>query len=309
MENKYDVLIIGAGPAGLTAAIYLARNNVNVALIEAKTPGGKISEQSKIENYPGFNSVSGAELSISMFSQARENGAKFIIGKVMSIENKDELIKLIKLENGLLLESKYLIIATGMQNIIPKEVINIEKFNNKGVSYCVVCDGPLFKDKVCGIIGGGNSAFEEGNYLSSIAKEVHIFVRGDVIRAENIWTEKANNTSNIIFHMNTQVTEVQGNMMGVTGVILNTGENLTLDGLFVAIGSTPITNIVDNLSPQKDGEWCLVVDQRQETTIPGLYAAGDVTTNSNKFRQTIMSAAEGCLAANSIHEDILKITQ
>ena len=186
MENKYDVLIIGAGPAGLTAAIYLARNNVNVALIEAKTPGGKISEQSKIENYPGFNSVSGAELSISMFSQARENGAKFIIGKVISIENKDELIKLIKLENGLLLESKYLIIATGMQNIIPKEVINIEKFNNKGVSYCVVCDGPLFKDKVCGIIGGGNSAFEEGNYLSSIAKEVHIFVRDKIIAEQRL---------------------------------------------------------------------------------------------------------------------------
>ena len=118
----------------------------------------------------------------------------------------------------------------------------------------MTCDGNFYKNLTVGVVGAGNTAITEALYLAEIAKEVHIFVRGDVIRAENIWTEKANNTSNIIFHMNTQVAEVQGNMMGVTGVILNTGENLTLDGLFVAIGSTPITNIVDNLSPQKDGE-------------------------------------------------------
>ena len=157
------------------------------------------------------------------------------------------------------------------------------------------------------MVGAGNSAITEAIYLAEIAKEVHVFVRSDVIRAEDIWVEKAKNTPNIVFHMNTQVTEVTGDIVGVKGVKLSTGEDLALDGLFVAIGSTPITQIVDNLSPNKDEENYLIVNKRQETSVPGLYAAGDVTTNSNKFRQTIMSAAEGCLAANSIHEDIMKI--
>ena len=150
-------------------------------------------------------------------------------------------------------DAKRILLATG--NTYKMLGIPGEKeFYGQGVSYCATCDGNFYKNLTVGVVGAGNTAITEALYLAEIAKEVHIFVRGDVIRAENIWTEKANNTSNIIFHMNTQVTEVQGNMMGVTGVILNTGENLTLDGLFVAIGSTPITHIVDNLSPQKDGE-------------------------------------------------------
>lgn len=303
MENKYDVLIIGAGPAGLTAAIYLARNNVNVALIEAKTPGGKISEQSKIENYPGFNSVSGAELSISMFSQARENGAKFIIGKVMSIENKDELIKLIKLENGLLLESKYLIIATGMQNIIPKEVINIEKFNNKGVSYCVVCDGPLFKDKVCGIIGGGNSAFEEGNYLSSIAKEVHIFVRDKII-AEQRLVDNVEKQNNIFIHRNAQVLKLNGTSsldsadVNIEGNIVN----IPIKGLFPYIGFKPAIDFIDQNLLKLDKKNFIVVDENMETNVPNIFAVGDIISKS--IRQITTATSDGTIAAKIINNRI-----
>lgn len=303
MENKYDVLIIGAGPAGLTAAIYLARNNVNVALIEAKTPGGKISEQSKIENYPGFNSVSGAELSISMFSQARENGAKFIIGKVMSIENKDELIKLIKLENGLLLESKYLIIATGMQNIIPKEVINIEKFNNKGVSYCVVCDGPLFKDKVCGIIGGGNSAFEEGNYLSSIAKEVHIFVRDKII-AEQILVDNVEKQDNIFIHRNAQILKLNGTSsldsadVNIEGNIVN----IPIKGLFPYIGFKPAIDFIDKNLLKLDKKNFIVVDENMETNVPNIFAVGDIISKS--IRQITTATSDGTIAAKIINNRI-----
>jgi len=303
MENKYDVLIIGAGPAGLTAAIYLARNNVNVALIEAKTPGGKISEQSKIENYPGFNSVSGAELSISMFSQARENGAKFIIGKVMSIENKDELIKLIKLENGLLLESKYLIIATGMQNIIPKEVINIEKFNNKGVSYCVVCDGPLFKDKVCGIIGGGNSAFEEGNYLSSIAKEVHIFVRDKII-AEQRLVDNVEKQDNIFIHRNAQVLKLNGTSsldsadVNIEGNIVN----IPIKGLFPYIGFKPAIDFIDQNLLKLDKKNFIVVDENMETNVPNIFAVGDIISKS--IRQITTATSDGTIAAKIINNRI-----
>lgn len=303
MENKYDVLIIGAGPAGLTAAIYLARNNVNVALIEAKTPGGKISEQSKIENYPGFNSVSGAELSISMFSQARENGAKFIIGKVISIENKDELIKLIKLENGLLLESKYLIIATGMQNIIPKEVINIEKFNNKGVSYCVVCDGPLFKDKVCGIIGGGNSAFEEGNYLSSIAKEVHIFVRDKII-AEQRLVDNVEKQDNIFIHRNAQVLKLNGTSsldsadVNIEGNIVN----IPIKGLFPYIGFKPAIDFIDQNLLKLDKKNFIVVDENMETSVPNIFAVGDIISKS--IRQITTATSDGTIAAKIINNRI-----
>ena len=303
MENKYDVLIIGAGPAGLTAAIYLARNNVNVALIEAKTPGGKISEQSKIENYPGFNSVSGAELSISMFSQARENGAKFIIGKVISIENKDELIKLIKLENGLLLESKYLIIATGMQNIIPKEVINIEKFNNKGVSYCVVCDGPLFKDKVCGIIGGGNSAFEEGNYLSSIAKEVHIFVRDKII-AEQRLVDNVEKQDNIFIHRNAQVLKLNGTSslesadVNIEGNIVN----IPIKGLFPYIGFKPAIDFIDQNLLKLDKKNFIVVDENMETNVPNIFAVGDIISKS--IRQITTATSDGTIAAKIINNRI-----
>lgn len=303
MENKYDVLIIGAGPAGLTAAIYLARNNVNVALIEAKTPGGKISEQSKIENYPGFNSVSGAELSISMFSQARENGAKFIIGKVISIENKDELIKLIKLENGLLLESKYLIIATGMQNIIPKEVINIEKFNNKGVSYCVVCDGPLFKDKVCGIIGGGNSAFEEGNYLSSIAKEVHIFVRDKII-AEQRLVDNVEKQDNIFIHRNARVLKLNGTSsldsadVNIEGNIVN----IPIKGLFPYIGFKPAIDFIDQNLLKLDKKNFIVVDENMETNVPNIFAVGDIISKS--IRQITTATSDGTIAAKIINNRI-----
>lgn len=303
MENKYDVLIIGAGPAGLTAAIYLARNNVNVALIEAKTPGGKISEQSKIENYPGFNSVSGAELSISMFSQARENGAKFIIGKVISIENKDELIKLIKLQNGLLLESKYLIIATGMENIIPKEVINIEKFNNKGVSYCVVCDGPLFKDKVCGIIGGGNSAFEEGNYLSSIAKEVHIFVRDKII-AEQRLVDNVEKQDNIFIHRNAQVLKLNGTSsldsadVNIEGNIVN----IPIKGLFPYIGFKPAIDFIDQNLLKLDKKNFIVVDENMETNVPNIFAVGDIISKS--IRQITTATSDGTIAAKIINNRI-----
>ena len=303
----YDLIIIGAGSAGLPAGMYASRYKLKNIII-GEMPGGALSTSHCVENFPGVLSAPGGEIMDNFKKHAESAGSEILQDRVEVVSKIGENHFSVSTMGGKNFDAKRILLATG--NTYKMLGIPGEKeFYGQGVSYCATCDGNFYKNLTVGVVGAGNTAITEALYLAEIAKEVHIFVRGDVIRAENIWTEKANNTSNIIFHMNTQVTEVQGNMMGVTGVSLNTGENLTLDGLFVAIGSTPITNIVDNLSPQKDGEWCLIVDQRQETTIPGLYAAGDVTTNSNKFRQTIMSAAEGCLAANSIHEDILKITQ
>jgi thioredoxin reductase (NADPH) len=181
------------------------------------------------------------------------------------------------------------------------------QFYGQGVSYCATCDGNFYKNLDVAIVGGWNTAITEALYLADLCKHVHILVRGDRSRAEDIWVEKANARENITFHYNTQVTEVQGDIMWVQNILLSTGESLTVQWVFVAIGSTPFTRIVDSMNPEKDPEWCLIVDKRQETTVKGLYAAGDVTTNSNKFRQTIMSAAEGCLAANSVHEDMLRM--
>lgn len=306
-STMYDLIIIGAGSAGLPAGMYASRYKLKNIII-GEMPGGALSTSHCVENFPGVLSAPGAEIMDNFKKHAENAGSEILQDRVEVVSKIGENHFSVSTMGGKNFDAKRILLATG--NTYKMLGIPGEKeFYGQGVSYCATCDGNFYKNLTVGVVGAGNTAITEALYLAEIAKEVHIFVRGNVIRAENIWTEKANNKSNIIFHMNTQVTEVQGNMMGVTGVILNTGENLTLDGLFVAIGSTPITHIVDNLSPQKDGEWCLVVDQRQETTIPGLYAAGDVTTNSNKFRQTIMSAAEGCLAANSIHEDILKITQ
>lgn len=303
----YDLIIIGAGSAGLPAGMYASRYKLKNIII-GEMPGGALSTSHCVENFPGVLSAPGAEIMDNFKKHAENAGSEILQDRVEVVSKIGENHFSVSTMGGKNFDAKRILLATG--NTYKMLGIPGEKeFYGQGVSYCATCDGNFYKNLTVGVVGAGNTAITEALYLAEIAKEVHIFVRGDVIRAENIWTEKANNTSNIIFHMNTQVTEVQGNMMGVTGVILNTGENLTLDGLFVAIGSTPITHIVDNLSPQKDEEGCLVVDKRQETTIPGLYAAGDVTTNSNKFRQTIMSAAEGCLAANSIHEDILKIVQ
>ena len=303
----YDLIIIGAGSAGLPAGMYASRYKLKNIII-GEMPGGALSTSHCVENFPGVLSAPGAEIMNNFKKHAENAGSEILQDRVEVVSKIGENHFSVSTMGGKNFDAKRILLATG--NTYKMLGIPGEKeFYGQGVSYCATCDGNFYKNLTVGVVGAGNTAITEALYLAEIAKEVHIFVRGDVIRAENIWTEKAKNTPNIIFHMNTQVTEVQGSMMGVTGVMLNTGENLALDGLFVAIGSTPITHIVDNLSPQKDEEGCLVVDKRQETTIPGLYAAGDVTTNSNKFRQTIMSAAEGCLAANSIHEDILKITQ
>lgn len=173
------------------------------------------------------------------------------------------------------------------------------------MSYCATCDGMFFKDMEVAIVGGGNTAVTEALYLAELCKKVYLIHRRDTFRAETIWVEKAKENENIEFILNEEVESISGGMF-MEKVTLKSGKELKADGIFVAIGSDPDTKLIDHLDPKKDEDGCLIVDKRQETSIKGLYAAGDVTTNSNKFKQTIMSAAEGCLAANSIHEDILR---
>lgn len=301
----YDLIIIGAGSAGLPAGMYASRYKLS-NLIIGELPGGALSTSHCVENYPGTLSAPGGEIMAKFREHAETAGSEILQERVERVEKlSDDHFRVTTLSQKSY-EAKRIILATGNEYKkmgIPGEM----EYYGQGVSYCATCDGNFYKNLRVAVIGAGNTAITEALYLAEICREVHILVRSDRIRAEDIWVEKAQSTPNIVIHMNTQAEEVLGGMMGVTGLRLRDGSTLEVDGVFVAIGSTPFTRIVDELSPQNDTDGTLIVDKRQETTVKGLYAAGDVTTNSNKFRQTIMSAAEGCLAANSIHEDILRL--
>ncbi len=310
----YDLIIIGSGSAGLPAGMYASRYKLS-NLVIGELPGGALATSHCVENWPWVLSAPGGEIMTSFLEQAKHAGSEILQDRVDTVSRIDENHFEIRTQNWALYESRRVILATGNEYKklgMPGEM----EFYWQGVSYCATCDGNFYKWLTVAVIGGGNTAITEALYLAEICKEVHILVRSDRIRAEDIWVEKAKAKENIVIHMNTQAKEVIGTMMGVTGLRISipspSGEGqgeviLSLEWVFVAIWSTPFTKIVDSMAPEKDSEGCLIVDKRQETTVKGLYAAGDVTTNSNKFRQTIMSAAEGCLAANSVHEDILRI--
>ncbi|KDE44488.1 FAD-dependent oxidoreductase [Metamycoplasma hyosynoviae] len=301
MIKDYDVIIIGGGPAGLTAALYLARNNVKVAFVEYYAPGGKLIEQSTIENYPGFSNVSGIDLATSMYNQAIQNGAKMIFGKVKELDLKKPE-KIVTLENGDIYSCKYILIATGMKNLVPEQVENIEKFRGKGVSYCVVCDGALFKNEVCGIIGGGNSAFEEGFYLSKIAKEVHIFVRDEIIAEQKI-QDDVKNQKNIFIYKNATVQKLNGtNSLESADVnIAGKIKNFKIKGLFPYIGFKPATSFIKDIEIL-DAKGFIKVNEDYETTISNVFAIGDVV--SKKIRQITTATNDGTIAAKTINQRI-----
>ncbi|PZM83973.1 hypothetical protein DLH72_03005 [Candidatus Gracilibacteria bacterium] len=300
MENKFDVIIIGAGSAGYPAGMYASRYKMKNLIIGAQ-PGGALATSHKVENYPGTISASGKEIMDNFREHAIVSGSEILNEMVIELKKEDNMFY-VKTSSGKEFFSDYVILATG-NNYRKLGCKGEKEFLGKGTSYCATCDGMFFRNREVIIVGGGNTALTESLYLSEICKKVYIVHRSENFKAENIWIEQAKKKENIEFILNEEVEEIVGDALGMTGVNLKSGKELKADGIFVAIGSTPNTSLVDFLNPEKDDEGCLVVDKRQETSIKGLYAAGDVTTNSNKFKQTIMSAAEGCLAADSIHED------
>ena len=323
----YDVIIIGAGSAGLPAGMYASRYKLSNIII-GELPGGALATSHCVENWPGVLSAPGGEIMKNFQAHAEAAWSTIIQDRVDRVSKISEDHFEIKTMKWDIYEAKRIILATGNEYKklgAPGEM----EFYGQGVSYCATCDGNFYKGLTVAVVGGGNTAITEALYLADLCLHVHILVRGERTRAEDIWIDKASTRDNITFHYNTQVAEVRGDMMGVKDLLLNhtvpviaideaiptpviplqaeIQDTLKVDGVFVAIGSTPFTKIIDSLNAHKDAEGCLIVDKRQETSVKWLYAAGDVTTNSNKFRQTIMSAAEWCLAANSVHEDILRI--
>jgi len=304
MKTKfdYDLIIIGSGSAGLPTGMYAARYKIK-NLVIAGQPGGALATSHKVENYPGVLSAPGAEIMGNFREHAIASGSEILDESVTKLEKLDEGFKITTTSNKEL-TAGYVVLATG-NKYRHLGFTGEDEFLGKWVSYCATCDGMFFKDRDVVIVGGGNTAFTEALYLAELCKKVYLVHRSDKFRAEDIWIDQAKKIDNIEIITFEEVESVDGSLF-MEHVNLKSGKVLNADGIFVAIGSDANTQLVSDFNLEQDDEGCLVVDQRQETTLPGLYAAGDVTTNSNKFKQTIMSAAEWCLAANSIHEDMLK---
>lgn len=299
----YDIIIIWAGSAWYPAWMYASRYKMSNLIIWWQ-PGWALATSHKVENYPGTISASGKEIMDNFKEHAEKSGSEFLQEMVNEVKKEYNLF-LVKTASGKEFSSKYLILATW--NNYKKLWVKWEKeYFWKWVSYCATCDWMFFKNREIVIVWGWNTALTESLYLSEICKKVYLVHRSENFKAENIWIEQAKKRENIEFVLNEEIEEVVWDAFWMTWVKLKSGKKLKAEWFFVAIWSSPNTSLVEHFNPEKDDEGCLVVDKRQETTIKWLYAAWDVTTNSNKFKQTIMSAAEWCLAADSIHEDKIK---
>ncbi|WP_195331190.1 thioredoxin-disulfide reductase [Leuconostoc lactis] len=300
--RKYDVVVIGAGPGGMTAALYAARANLNVAMLDRGIYGGQMNNTDDIENYPGFTTIKGPELGEKMYQGTVKAGVNFVYGDVQNVTVDDQQIKHIQTDSDELVASA-VIIATGSNNRklgVPGE----EKFSGKGVSYCAVCDGSFFKGKNVTVVGGGDSAISEGLYLANVTDGVNVIHRRDQLRAQKVLQNRAFDNDKIDFTWNTSVTEILGDENHVTGVKIHNnqvGDDTTLDtdGVFVYVGNFPNSQIFNNLNITDQAGWIITNDQ-METTIPGIYAIGDV--RQKQLRQITTAVGDGGIAGQNAFE-------
>lgn len=300
--RQYDVVVIGAGPGGMTAALYAARANLNVAMLDRGIYGGQMNNTDDIENYPGFTTIKGPELGEKMYQGTVKAGVNFVYGDVQNVTADDQQMKHIQTDSDELVASA-VIIATGSNNRklgVPGE----EKFSGKGVSYCAVCDGSFFKGKNVTVVGGGDSAISEGLYLANVTDGVNVIHRRDQLRAQKVLQNRAFDNDKIDFTWNTSVTEILGDENHVTGVKIHNnqvGDDTTLDtdGVFVYVGNFPNSQIFNNLNITDQAGWIITNDQ-METTIPGIYAIGDV--RQKQLRQITTAVGDGGIAGQNAFE-------
>ncbi len=292
-----NVIIIGGGPAGLSAGIFLCRDKIKTLIIEKFSVGGNLLFTETIENYPGFpESISGFALAENMKKQFLKFGGEIKEGEVDKIELNGNK-KIIKLKNGEILESYVLIIATGSSRK-KLGVKGEEDFIGKGVSYCAICDGLFFKDKEVAVIGGGDSAVEEAIYLTKFAKSVYIIHRRDLFRAKKYLQEILKNNEKIKILLSTVVEEIKGEekveKIIVKNLLKNEVSEIKIDGVFVSIGQKPNTEFLNGII-RTDKNGFIIVNEKMETNISGIFACGDVIKKS--LYQIITACSEGMIAA------------
>ena len=292
----YDVVIIGAGPAGYTAGIYCSRARHNTLLISGILPGGQLMNTTDVENYPGFSDgIMGPDLMTVMRKQTEKMGTKIIDDEVTSVDFKTNPLKVKTASEEF--EARTVIVCTGAN---PRKIglDGEQTFAGKGVSYCATCDGAFFKDQELIVVGGGDSAMEEATFLTKFASTVHIIHRREEFRASKIMQERALANEKIKVHFNCTVKDIQGDQK-FRKVILNntkTNEDEPLDagGLFVAIGHEPNSKMFQN-QLELDENGYVIIKNNTETSIPGVFCAGDV--HDHRYRQAVTAAGFGCMAA------------
>lgn len=295
MKNIYDTIIIGAGPAGLTAALYAARYKLKTLVISSEI-GGLIMEAHRVENFPGFKSISGMELMNNLKEQVTNLNVKIINEEVKEIK-KNKLFTLSTSNNKYQTKTVILALGTKRRKLnIPTE----DSFLGKGVSYCATCDAPLFKNKIVVVVGGSDSACMAAQLLTEYAKKVHIIYRREKLRAEPIRVEAVLKDKRIEVIYKANVKEIKGKNK-VEELILDTGKKLKVDGIFVEIGTVPIVVLAKKLNIVINKNNYIIVDATLMTNVPGVFAAGDITTSSNNLRQVVTAAAEGAISAQSAY--------
>lgn len=297
MRTDCDVLIIGGGPAGYTAALYAARAGLDTVVVEQLSPGGQMALTDIIDNYPGFDEgIDGFSLGMKMQQGAERFGARTIYDQV--IETDFSALPLKVTTSGSVLRAKAVIIATGVN---PRELglANEQSLVGRGVHYCAHCDGRFYKDKTVIVVGGGNSAVSDALYLSRLAKKVYLIHRRDTLRATKVYHEPLTKADNVEFVWSSSVTQILADGR-VTGAQITNLENgavsqVDCDGIFVSIGRKPTADFLDN-RVARDAHGYIVADESTKTNIPGVFAAGDI--RAKDLRQVVTAVADGAVAAH-----------
>ena len=297
-DKSVDVLIIGSGPAGYTAAIYTSRAGLKTLLYKGDQPGGQLTITSDVENYPGYpDGVLGPQMMIDFENQASRFGAEIKSGMIKDVDFQVGNLKATA-EDGNVIEPKTVIISTGAS----AKWLNLEseqRLNGKGVSACAVCDGFFFKNQVVAVVGGGDTAAEEALYLSKLTSEVHLIVRRDEMRASTIMQNRVLENKKINIHWNSEVKEVLGDE-AVSGIrifnnISDEISNINLQGLFIAIGHKPNTDIFKDYLDMDENGYIKTIPGSSQTNIKGVFATGDA--QDHIYRQAVTAAGSGCMGA------------